>query len=236
MRAAIFSSTTRSSITRRIAPHDAIYGLGRKDRRFDRRGRNFVLWNTDILHPDVLHEKPLHESRPDATGRSTAFDPYYTSIPFFYHCRADAQTASVAGFFIDNGYKANFEFEPSATSTATRSTAANTPSTCSPVRRCATCCAATRSSPGACRRRRSGRSATISAAFTTTRRSGSAGDRSGVPRARHPVRRAVARHRPHGRLPRVHLGQRESFPTLPQHARVDRSSTSFAWSRSWIPA
>ena len=37
-------------------------------------------------------------------------DPYYTSIPFFYHCRTDAQPVQMSGFFIDNGYKANFEF------------------------------------------------------------------------------------------------------------------------------
>jgi alpha-glucosidase len=97
-------------ITRRIGAHDAIYGLGQKACRFDRRGRNFILWNTDILCDGVLPRNRLHEADGALTGRSTTFDPYYTSIPFFYLCRADARAARMAGFFIDNGYKANFEF------------------------------------------------------------------------------------------------------------------------------
>jgi alpha-glucosidase len=97
-------------VTRRIAPHDAIYGLGEKTGRFDRRGRNFVLWNTDIQAPDVLRINRVHETDPTLSGRSVRFDPYYTSIPFFYHCQADRKAANVAGFFVDNGYKANFEF------------------------------------------------------------------------------------------------------------------------------
>jgi len=97
-------------VTRRIDAHDAIYGLGEKTGRFDRRGRDFVLWNTDIQAPDVLRINRLHETDLTQSGRSVAFDPYYTSIPFFYHCRSDRKAANVAGFFVDNGYKANFEF------------------------------------------------------------------------------------------------------------------------------
>ena len=48
-------------------------------------------------------------------------------------------------------------------------------------------------------------------------------DRPGVSRARHPVRRAVARHRSHGRLPRVHLGHGEVSGTCAD-ARVDRGA------------
>jgi len=98
-------------VTRRIAPHDPIYGLGEKTGGFDRRGRKFILWNTDVLAPNVLRTNQLHEADSTLTGRSTRFDPYYTSIPFFYHCRADAEGAKMAGFFIDNGYKANVDFE-----------------------------------------------------------------------------------------------------------------------------
>jgi alpha-glucosidase len=97
-------------VTRRIGAHDSVFGLGQKACRFDRRGRNFVLWNTDILCTGVLPRNRLHEADQSLTGRSTAFDPYYTSIPFFYLCRADSKSARMAGFFIDNGYKANFEF------------------------------------------------------------------------------------------------------------------------------
>jgi alpha-glucosidase len=98
-------------IGRRIAPHDAIYGLGQKTGSFDRRGRKFILWNTDILTPGVLPKNRLYEADLTLTGKSTRFDPYYTSIPFFYHCRADNGTARMAGVFLDNGYKANFEFD-----------------------------------------------------------------------------------------------------------------------------
>ncbi|HEX3775828.1 MAG TPA: glycoside hydrolase family 31 protein [Polyangiaceae bacterium] len=98
-------------LTRRIARHDAIYGLGEKTGGFNRRGRNFILWNTDVLAKDVLALNRLSEADQSLTGFSTNFDPYYTSIPFFYHCRANADSASLSGCFLDNGYKANFEFE-----------------------------------------------------------------------------------------------------------------------------
>jgi alpha-glucosidase len=97
-------------VNRRITPHDSIYGLGEKTGSFDRRGRKFILWNTDVLAPDVLQTNRLHEADTKLKGRSTSFDPYYTSIPFFYHCRAENGHARIAGFFIDNGYKANFDF------------------------------------------------------------------------------------------------------------------------------
>lgn len=98
-------------LTRRIARNDAIYGLGEKTGSFDRRGRNFILWNTDVLAPAVLPLNRLSEADQSLTGESTRFDPYYTSIPFFYHCRATPASAALCGFFLDNGYKANFEFE-----------------------------------------------------------------------------------------------------------------------------
>jgi alpha-glucosidase len=98
-------------VTRRMGQDDAIYGLGEKTGAFDRRGRNYVLWNTDILHPDVLRLNHLYEADLELSGKSTKFEPYYTSIPLFYHCRPSGDDAAhVAGFFVDNGYKGNFEF------------------------------------------------------------------------------------------------------------------------------
>jgi alpha-glucosidase len=99
------------TVTRRMAAHDSIYGLGEKTGRFDRRGRKFILWNTDVRSPDVLQRNGLHEADCTLKGRSTSFDPYYTSIPFFYQCRASARGADIAGFFVDNGYKAHFDLE-----------------------------------------------------------------------------------------------------------------------------
>jgi alpha-glucosidase len=98
-------------VTRRIAPHDSIYGLGEKTGRFDRRGRKFILWNVDVLAPNILRQNRLYEADCSLHGQSTRFDPYYTSIPFFYHCRAAGDGAKMAGFFIDNGYKANVDWE-----------------------------------------------------------------------------------------------------------------------------
>ena len=96
-------------VMRRIAPHDSIYGLGQKTGGFDRRGRKWILWNTDVLSPDAARAQRLHEADPALNGSRTSFDPYYSSIPFFYHCRASATDAKMAGFFVDNAYKANID-------------------------------------------------------------------------------------------------------------------------------
>jgi alpha-glucosidase len=96
-------------VTRRISAHDSIYGLGQKTGRFDRRGRKFILWNTDVLSPDIPRGQRLHEAEYAVDGRSTSFDPYYSSFPFFYHCRVKGESAKMAGFFIDNAYKANID-------------------------------------------------------------------------------------------------------------------------------
>ena len=79
---------------------DAIYGLGEKTGRHNRRGRGFTLWNTDILNP--------HAAAPfGGDGESVDFDPYYVSIPFFHHHTADGK---VAASFVDNGYRAAYDF------------------------------------------------------------------------------------------------------------------------------
>jgi alpha-glucosidase len=98
-------------VKRRIGAHDSIYGLGEKTGSFDRRGRKFILWNTDVLAPGVLPRNHLYEADTTLHGQSTRFDPYYSSVPFFYHCRANGDGATMAGFFVDNGYKGNFDFE-----------------------------------------------------------------------------------------------------------------------------
>ena len=97
-------------VSRRCRQEDAFFGLGEKGGHFDRKGRDFTLWNTDVLSPRESAEftagRAPDDPRSDRT--STEFDPYYVSIPFFYHL---AQVDSrMAGFFIDNGYRAEFEF------------------------------------------------------------------------------------------------------------------------------
>lgn len=88
---------------------DFIYGLGEKTGRFDRNGRRLALWNSDVLAPavsggyrDEPHEDPLQDPA------STAFDPYYISIPFFYHLPQGSN--AMAGFFFDNAHRSEFDF------------------------------------------------------------------------------------------------------------------------------
>ena len=98
-------------VSRTMGPHDPVYGLGQKTGPSNRRGRKLVLWNTDILAVDVLQQQRVSEVDVTRLGTDPLFDPYYTSIPFFYHARVGAEgTAEAAGFFIDNGYKAVFDF------------------------------------------------------------------------------------------------------------------------------
>ena len=95
---------------RQCRHEDAFFGLGEKTGRFNRKGRNFILWNTDVLNPNATGEfVAKHKSGdPRADPLRTQFDPYYVSIPFFYHL-PHLQTA-MAGFFFDNPYRATFEF------------------------------------------------------------------------------------------------------------------------------
>jgi alpha-glucosidase len=87
-------------VRRRYRPEDAIYGLGEKSGRHNRRGRSFTLWNTDILNPSAA--APF-----GGDGGSIEFDPYYVSIPFFHHHTADGH---VAASFVDNGFRATYDF------------------------------------------------------------------------------------------------------------------------------
>ncbi|HEY6889906.1 MAG TPA: TIM-barrel domain-containing protein [Solirubrobacter sp.] len=88
------------TVKRRLEPEDAIYGLGEKSGRHNRRGRAFTLWNTDILNPHANAEF-------GGNGTETDFDPYYVSIPFFHRHTADGQ---VSASFVDNGYRAAYDF------------------------------------------------------------------------------------------------------------------------------
>ena len=94
---------------RRCRQEDAVYGLGEKTGGHNRKGRDFTLWNTDVLSPDATGEftTGLAGDDPRADPTSTEFDPYYVSIPFYYH--QDHETGAVAGSFVDNGYRAAYE-------------------------------------------------------------------------------------------------------------------------------
>jgi alpha-glucosidase len=96
-------------VKRRCGSGDAIYGLGEKAGGHNRRGRDFTLWNTDVLDPHATREFTEGRAPDDPRGSvaSTEFDPYYVAIPFFYHHAADG---SIAGSFVDNGYRATYDF------------------------------------------------------------------------------------------------------------------------------
>ena len=97
-------------LRRRCRQEDAFFGLGEKGGRHNRRGRDFTLWNTDVLSPEESAEftsgRPAGDPRADRT--STEFDPYYISIPFFYH--QSFPGGAMAGSFLDNSYRGSYDF------------------------------------------------------------------------------------------------------------------------------
>ena len=98
------------TVRRRCGGADAVYGLGEKGGRHNRKGRDFTLWNTDVLSP--VESAPFTAGRvpgdPRADRTSAEFDPYYVSVPFFYHQRYVG--GHMAGSFLDNGYRALYDF------------------------------------------------------------------------------------------------------------------------------
>lgn len=101
------------TIRRRCRQEDAIYGLGEKSGHHNRRGRDFTLWNTDVLNPTSAREFTAGKAADDprANRMSVEFDPFYVSIPFFYHQVYPHGT--MAASFIDNGYRGAYEFSHS---------------------------------------------------------------------------------------------------------------------------
>jgi len=98
------------TVRRRCRQEDGVYGLGEKTGGNNRKGRDFALWNTDVLQDESTREfragRSADDPRSDPT--SSEFDPYYVSIPFFYHQSYPA--GSMAASFVDNGYRGTYEF------------------------------------------------------------------------------------------------------------------------------
>lgn len=90
---------------------DGFFGLGEKAGPFNRKGREYTLWNNDVLNPSASQEfiagRASDDPRADRT--SIEFDPYYVSVPFFYHLTTDGYAA---GSFIDNSYRGHVDFAP----------------------------------------------------------------------------------------------------------------------------
>ncbi len=93
---------------------DAILGLGEKTGRLNRKGRDFVLWNNDVLSPQASAEfiAGRDPADPRADRTSIEFDPYYVSIPFFYQLDRHGRAA---GFFLDNSFRIHVDATPAET-------------------------------------------------------------------------------------------------------------------------
>ncbi len=98
------------TLRRRCRREDAIYGLGEKSGRHNRKGRDFTFWNLDVLSPSETAEFTADKAPGDPRGDRTSvdFDPFYISIPFFYH--QNGPDGAMAASFLDNGYRAEYEF------------------------------------------------------------------------------------------------------------------------------
>ncbi len=75
-------------VIKRMEGDESFYGLGDKTGFLDKRGYEYVMWNTDDPDPQVDNFKSL-----------------YKSIPFFITLRKDA----VFGLFFDNPYRSCFD-------------------------------------------------------------------------------------------------------------------------------
>jgi alpha-glucosidase len=98
------------TIRRRCREEDAIFGLGEKTGQHNRRGRDYTMWNIDALDPHASAEFTAGRSKDDPRSdrTSTGYDPYYITIPFFYHQAKPAGAMSAS--FIDNGYRGYYDF------------------------------------------------------------------------------------------------------------------------------
>lgn len=79
----------RIQVLKKMDPGDCFYGLGDKTGFINKRGYEYVSWNTDDPDPHVDSYKSL-----------------YKSIPFFITLKKDA----VFGIFFDNTYRTYFNF------------------------------------------------------------------------------------------------------------------------------
>ena len=128
---------------RRIGRDDAIYGLGEKGGHHNRRGRDFTMWNTDVLneHATAEFRAGLDADDPRADMTSTEFDPYYVTIPFFYQRDGRPALPSARSSTTATGGSTS---SAATTSTASPSTAGSGRSTSSPGRRWRASSSATR--------------------------------------------------------------------------------------------
>nr|WP_108651135.1 TIM-barrel domain-containing protein [Dongshaea marina] len=84
-----FNWYKKTSMSHFSTPQQArFYGMGEKTGYLDKKGRKYVMWNTDIFDPHV-----------DTT------DPLYLSVPFFIH----RHQQSYYGIYFDNYARSQFD-------------------------------------------------------------------------------------------------------------------------------
>lgn len=83
-----------------IGPADRFYGLGERSGFLDKRGRSYLMWNTD----EPFH----HELR----------DPLYQSVPFVIHRLTDSGADGAIGLFLDDPGRSVFDLGESDPGTA----------------------------------------------------------------------------------------------------------------------
>jgi alpha-glucosidase len=98
------------TVRRRCRQEDAIFGLGEKAGCHNRRGRDYTMWNTDVLNPAATAEFTSGRAPGDPRGDRTSvdFDPLYVTIPFFYH--QSYPSGTMVASFTDNSHRAWYEF------------------------------------------------------------------------------------------------------------------------------
>lgn len=84
-------SNLKYKVTKKIIDNEAFYGLGDKTGFLDKKGYDYIMWNSD--NPDPHVENPT-------------FRALYKSIPFFIVHRKGC----TYGIFLDNTYKSYFDF------------------------------------------------------------------------------------------------------------------------------
>jgi len=84
-------NNTKYKVTKKIIGDECFYGLGDKTGFLDKRGYDYIMWNSD--NPDPQVENPT-------------FRAMYKSIPFFIVHRPGC----TYGIFVDNTYKSYFDF------------------------------------------------------------------------------------------------------------------------------
>ena len=99
------------TVRRRCRQEDAIFGLGEKSGGHNRKGRDFTMWNTDVLSPDETLEFTARQGRRRSARRSTQRRVRSrTTSPSRSSTTSPIPAGSMAASFVDNGYRGAYEF------------------------------------------------------------------------------------------------------------------------------